>query len=69
VEFPTSGVGAQAGLRARNLFEIGHPDIDWVLLAKVLACHAGVLTSLEASRLLLKKGSTVDGPMLIGMGL
>jgi acetolactate synthase-1/2/3 large subunit len=63
-EFSYLGVG-DPGPRARNLFEIGHPDIDWVLLAKGMGVPGRRVTSLEGFAEALKEGFSSDGPTLI----
>jgi acetolactate synthase-1/2/3 large subunit len=63
-EFSYLGVG-DPGPRARNLFEIGHPDIDWVFLAKGMGVPGRRVTSLEGFAEALKEGFSSDGPTLI----
>src|SRR5439155_629443 len=46
-EFSYLGVG-DPGHRARDLFEIGHPDIDWVHLAKGMGVPSARVSSMEA---------------------
>jgi len=67
-EFSYLGVG-NPGPRARDLFEIGHPDIDWVLLAKGMGVPGRRVTSLEGFAAALKDGFNSDGPTLIEVGL
>jgi acetolactate synthase-1/2/3 large subunit len=67
-EFSYLGVG-DPGPRARDLFEIGHPDIDWVLLAKGMGVPGRRVTSLEGFAAALKEGFNSDGPELIEVGL
>jgi acetolactate synthase-1/2/3 large subunit len=51
------------------LFEIGHPDIDWVLLAKGMGVPGRRVASLEGFAAALKEGFNSDGPELIEVGL
>jgi acetolactate synthase-1/2/3 large subunit len=67
-EFSYLGVG-DPGPRARDLFEIGHPDIDWVLLAKGMGVPGRRVASLEGFAAALKEGFNSDGPELIEVGL
>lgn len=67
-EYSYLGVG-DPGPRARNLFEIGHPDIDWVFLAKSMGVPGGRVTSLEGFAAGLKEGFSSDGPTLIEVEL
>jgi len=67
-EFSYLGVG-DPGPRARDLFEIGRPDIDWVLLAKGMGVAGCRVTSLESFGEALKGGFESDGPTLIEVRL
>jgi acetolactate synthase-1/2/3 large subunit len=67
-EFSYLGVG-DPGPRARDLFEIGRPDIDWVLLAKGMGVAGRRVTSLESFGEALKGGFESDGPTLIEVRL
>ena len=65
-------VGAVNYLNTKPLIhdlEIGHPDIDWVLLAKGMGVPGRRVTSLEGFAAALKEGFDSDGPMLIEVGL
>ncbi len=63
-EFSYLGVG-DPGPRARDLFEIGHPDIDWVHLAKGMGVPSARVSSMEAFAKTLKNGFAGEGPSLI----
>jgi len=67
-EFSYLGVG-DPGPRAQNLFEIGHPDIDWVLLAKGMGVPGRRVTSLEGFAEALQEGFSSEGPTLIEAAL
>src|ERR1700733_10381262 len=53
------------GPRALSLFDIGHPDLDWVSLAKGMGVPATRPTSLEAFQKALRNGFEGEGPTLI----
>jgi acetolactate synthase-1/2/3 large subunit len=63
-EFAGLGFGTP-GPRALDLFEIGRPEIDWVLLAKGMGVPATRATSLDAFAQALQEGFRNDGPSLI----
>ena len=63
-EFSYLGVGAP-GPRAREMFEIGRPDLDWVHLAKGMGVPATRVSSLDAFAKALRAGFEGDGPTLI----
>lgn len=63
-EFSYLGVG-DPGPKARDLFEIGRPDIDWVHLAKSMGVPGARASSMESFADLLGRGFQSDGPMLI----
>jgi acetolactate synthase-1/2/3 large subunit len=63
-EFSGLGVGTP-GPRAADLFAIGRPDIDWVLLAKGMGVPGSRATSLEDFAKKLQDGFESDGPTLI----
>jgi acetolactate synthase-1/2/3 large subunit len=67
-EFSGLGVG-DPGPRARDLFEIGRPDLDWVSLAKGMGVPGARVTSLEAFRKALREGFESQGPGLIEVPL
>ena len=67
-EFSYLGVG-EPGPRAREMFEIGRPDLDWVQLAKGMGVPAERATSLEGFGKLLKRGFEAEGPSLIEVSL
>jgi len=67
-EFSGLGVGAP-GPRAGALFDIGHPTLDWVHLAKGMGVHASRVTSLEAFAKALREGFESEGPTLIEVPL
>ncbi len=63
-EFSYLGVG-EPGPKAGSLFDIGHPDIDWVHLAKGMGVPATRATTLEDFGKALKAGFEGGGPTLI----
>jgi acetolactate synthase-1/2/3 large subunit len=63
-EFSYLGVG-EPGPTARNLFEIGRPDIDWVSLSKGLGVPAMRARSLAEFAKQLQDGFASQGPKLI----
>jgi acetolactate synthase-1/2/3 large subunit len=67
-EFSGLGVG-DPGPRAADLFEIGRPDLDWVLLAKGMGVPAGRATSMEGFAKALREGFESGGPTLVEVGL
>lgn len=67
-EFAGLGVG-DPGPRAADLFDIGRPDLDWVLLAKGMGVPASRATSLETFAQALREGFESEGPMLIEVRL
>lgn len=67
-EFSYLGVG-EPGARARDLFEIGRPDLDWVDLAKGMGVPGTRINSLEAFAKALQSGLEAEGPNLIEVPL
>jgi acetolactate synthase-1/2/3 large subunit len=67
-EFSGLGVG-DPGPRAANLFDIGRPDLDWVLLAKGMGVPASRVTSLDAFAKALREGFESGGPTLVEVPL
>ena len=67
-EFAALGVG-NPGPRAADLFDIGRPDIDWVLLARSMGVPGTRATSLDAFAKALRAGFESQGPTLIEVGL
>lgn len=67
-EFSNLGVGA-AGPRAKELFEIGRPDLDWVSLAKGMGVPGVRVNSLEGFAKALTRGYEAEGPSLIEVPL
>lgn len=67
-EFSYLGAGSP-GARAASLFEIGHPDLDWTLLAKGMGVPATRVTSLDAFGKVLRAGLEGEGPTLIEVPL
>ena len=63
-EFAFLGVG-EPGPRAADLFDIGRPDLDWVLLAKSMGVPGTRATSLDTFARALREGFESEGPMLI----
>jgi acetolactate synthase-1/2/3 large subunit len=67
-EYSGLGVGAP-GPRAADLFAIGRPDIDWVLMSKSMGVPATRATSLEMFGVLLRRSFATPGPALIEISL
>jgi acetolactate synthase I/II/III large subunit len=67
-EFSYLGVG-DPGTRAREMFEIGRPDLDWVHLAKGMGVPATRVTSLAEFAKALRNGFESAGPTLIEVPL
>ena len=67
-EFSSLGVGSP-GPRAASMFEIGRPDLDWVLLAKGMGVPGTRVSSLDAFGMALRAGLEGEGPTLIEVPL
>jgi acetolactate synthase-1/2/3 large subunit len=67
-EFSYLGVG-NPGTRALGMFEIGHPDLDWVQLAKGMGVPGTRVTSLAEFAKALRNGFESEGPTLIEVPL
>jgi acetolactate synthase-1/2/3 large subunit len=67
-EFGSFGLG-DPGPRARDLFEIGRPDLDWVSLAKGMGVPGMRVASMEEFGKALHGGLESEGPTLIEVGL
>lgn len=67
-EFLNLGIG-DPGRQASNLFDIGRPDLDWVLLAKGMGVPASRVTSLDAFATALQQGFESGGPTLVEVPL
>jgi len=67
-EFSYLGAG-NPGDRARDMFEIGRPDLDWVRLAKGMGVPGTRVDSLEAFARALRQGFESEGPTLIEVPL
>jgi acetolactate synthase-1/2/3 large subunit len=67
-EFSYLGVG-DPGPRAAAMFEIGHPDLSWTLLAKGMGMPGIRVTSLDGFGKALRAGLESQGPMLIEVPL
>jgi acetolactate synthase I/II/III large subunit len=63
-EFASFGLG-DPGTRARDMFEIGRPDLDWVSLAKGMGVSGTRVASMEEFGKALREGFAGDGPKLI----
>ena len=61
--------GGEPGARARDLFEIGRPDIDWTSLASAMGVPAKRVTSLDEFSKYLREGFESSGPTLIEVSL
>src|SRR5437879_4737644 len=67
-EFSYLGAG-NPGPRALDMFEIGRPDLDWVLLAKGMGVPGTRAGSLDEFVEALRKGFEGEGPSLIEVGV
>jgi acetolactate synthase-1/2/3 large subunit len=67
-EFASFGLG-DPGARARDLFEIGRPDLDWVSLAKGMGVTGTRPASMEEFGKALREGLECEGPRLIEVSL
>ncbi len=67
-EFSYLGVG-NPGPRAKEMFEIGRPDLDWVHLAKGMGVPGARVTSLAGFAKALREGFESEGPTLIEVPL
>jgi acetolactate synthase-1/2/3 large subunit len=67
-EFSYLGVG-DPGPRARDLFEIGRPDLDWAMLAKAMGVPGSRPTSIDAFARELRDDLETEGPTLIEISL
>lgn len=67
-EFSYLGAG-QPGQRARDMFEIGRPDLDWVQLAKGMGVPGLRVNSLDEFANALQEGFMGEGPKLIEVPL
>jgi len=67
-EFSYLGVG-NPGPRALGMLEIGHPDLDWVHLAKGMGVPGTRADSLDEFVEALRKGFEGEGPSLIEVGV
>ena len=59
----------EPGVRARSLFDIGHPALDWVSLAKGMGVPGVRISSLDTFGKALREGFEGQGPKLIEVGL
>ncbi len=67
-EFSYLGVG-EPGPKAKEVFEIGRPDLDWVQLARGMGVPGMRVTSLGAFAKALRDGFESEGPTLIEVPL
>jgi acetolactate synthase I/II/III large subunit len=67
-EFSYLGIG-EPGPQAREMFDIGRPDLDWVQLAKGMGVPASRVTSLDTLAKALRNGFESEGPTLIEIPL
>jgi acetolactate synthase-1/2/3 large subunit len=67
-EFTSFGLG-EPGPRARELFEIGRPDLDWVSLGKGMGVTGTRAASMEEFGKALREGFEGEGPRLIEVRL
>jgi acetolactate synthase-1/2/3 large subunit len=67
-EFSYLGIG-NPGTRARDMFEIGRPDLDWVQMAHGMGVPGTRATSLGGFARALREGFAREGPTLIEVPL
>jgi acetolactate synthase-1/2/3 large subunit len=67
-EFSYLGIG-EPGPKAKEVFEIGRPDLDWVQLAKGMGVPGQRVISLDALAKALREGFESEGPSLIEIPL
>src|ERR1700690_2092349 len=67
-EFSNLEVG-DPGPRAQKLFDIGHPDLDWVALGKGMGVPGKRVSSLDEFGAALRDGFASEGPSLIEVPL
>lgn len=67
-EFSYLGIG-EPGPKAKDMFEIGRPDLDWVQLAKGMGVPGTRVDSLEGCAKALRGGFEAEGPTLIEIPL
>jgi len=67
-EFGNLGVGAP-GPQAKALFDIGHPDLNWVSIAQGMGVPGTRVTSLGEFASALRRGYGGEGPSLIEVPL
>ena len=61
-----ANVGAgNPGRKALDMLDLGHPDLDWVGLAKAWACRAPRSTTMEEFNRRLAEGIGAPGPYLV----
>ena len=63
-EFDNVGAG-RPGQKAKDMLEIGRPDLDWVALATGMGVSAGRAVDCESLCKQLQRGLTEPGPYLI----
>ena len=63
-EFSGLGVG-NPGPRALSMFDIGNPDLDWVLMAKGMGVASSRAETLDEFGKMLREGFENEGPRLI----
>jgi acetolactate synthase-1/2/3 large subunit len=63
-EFSNLRVG-EPGPRAKNLFDIGRPDIDWVSLAKSMGVPGKRVGTVDEFVTALRDGFESEGPTLV----
>jgi acetolactate synthase-1/2/3 large subunit len=67
-EYAGMGVGSP-GPRAAKLFDVGHPTLDWVHLAKGMGVASCRVATLDAFAKSVREGFETDGPTLIEVPL
>jgi acetolactate synthase-1/2/3 large subunit len=60
-----ANVGANPGRTALDMLDIGHPDIDWVGLARAFGVEAAKAENMEQFTDMLQTANERSGPFLI----
>jgi acetolactate synthase-1/2/3 large subunit len=58
-------VGAQPGAASKELFDLGRPDLDWVMLANAMGVEAKRVDALEDFADVFRAACSRRGPFLV----
>ena len=67
-EFSGLGIG-KPGLRAAALFDLGHPNLDWVSIGKGMGVPSARASSVDEFTKTLREGFESEGPTLVEVGV